>query len=420
MAEFLITLNDGSRLVYATDPAHMTHENGERVDLSRFKFEYKSGDFSSGGQAAFSPDAPIIGKTSPRILKIQLGLGCNFACSYCSQGGQKENASSSEDAHEFSLDWVEHAPEKVEFWGGEPLLYWKKLQILVEKINAKWPEVRKSLVTNGTLLTKDKVDWLFENGFSVAISHDGPGQHLRGDDPLKNQHTLAVWRYLFSKFGERAAINSVLTAENHDLAVLLFWFHDHFKNVRVNVEDIVTDYGGASMSDAQLQAVYESVKKHTSTGLAFVFPRIKWAMLQFMATLANEKPLDGSNQVCGMDRQDQIAVDLHGNVLTCQNAGAESGHKIGTTEDLSSVRLNTSTSYMQRESCRKCPVVHLCYGSCMFLSGKDFESSCRSSFWYNRAILDGVVRLLTGKEVVSVSGWVPKKSSIQSIQVKAI
>lgn len=408
MAQFTLTLSNRECMIYETDGATLTYR-GERVDLSRFSYQYVDAP-SDSDQVPFSPDAPLQGKSGkPRILKIQLGLGCNYSCSYCSQGGQKEEATSTQDAEDFSLDWVDAAPEKVEFWGGEPTLYWKKLEALTAKIDAKWPGVRRSMVTNGTLLTKERVDWLFDAGFTLALSHDGPGQSLRGEDPLEDSAMRELWKYLFQKFGERASINSVLTAGNHDLFDLWMWFEQRLGTVKVNVEDVVTDYGGATMSDEHLKAIYESVRTYAKSGLAMAFPRLRWSMLQFMATLALKKPLLGGHQVCGMDRHDSLAVDLNGNVLTCQNAGAASGHKIGSVEHLGDVSLN-STSYMARPNCTSCPVVHLCYGSCMFLKDADFESSCRSSFWFNLAILEGVVHLLTGETVVNISGWKPAQA----------
>jgi uncharacterized protein len=108
---------------------------------------------------------------------------------------------------------------------------------------------------------------------------------------------------------------------------------------------------------------------------------------------------------------------LKGNVLTCQNAGAESGHKIGRVEDLAAVKLDTAHSWATRPNCHECPVVHLCYGSCMFLNGPEFDSSCEASFYYNRAVIAGIVKLLTGAEVRSISGWKPARKAAFPVQV---
>ena len=389
----------------------MVWGDGSQVDLSKFALKY--GEQYQESQIAFSPDAPVIGKTQPDVLKIQLGLGCNYSCSYCSQGGQVEDKSNAADAAEFlnSLGWLTDEPQKIEFWGGEPMLYWKKIQVLVPALRERFPNARMSVVTNGTLLTPERAQWLYDYGFTIALSHDGPGQSLRGADPFDDAAWLESVRQIFKLFGDRITFNVVITPLNFSLVDTLFWFEQRMGfPVKVNIEDVVTDYGGAQWSQADLDAMEAEVRKHVSSGLALVFPRLRWAVLQFMQSIASSKPLSGSHQICGMDRQDKLAVDLHGNVLTCQNAGAESGHRIGKADALDSVKLDTARSWATRPNCGECPVVHLCYGSCMFLEGDDFESSCRSSFHYNRAVLAGAVHLLTGANVESISGWKPAKT----------
>ena len=66
-----------------------------------------------------SRDTPL-GKTSPRIFKISLGLSCNYACEYCSQRFVARNDETNpEDVTGFmeSLDsWVLSPPEAIEGW----------------------------------------------------------------------------------------------------------------------------------------------------------------------------------------------------------------------------------------------------------------------------------------------------------------
>lgn len=405
MAQFEITTDRGV-FRYETEGARLTDPQGQRVDLSRFAYTYIDG-VPGGDQAAFSRDKPVVGKDdTPKILKIQLGLGCNMSCSYCSQGGQVQESSSTQDAMDFvaSLDWMKGAPDKIEFWGGEPMLYWKKIEAMAPALRARFPDTRFSIVTNGTLLTVPRARFLHKLGFTLAVSHDGPGQALRGEDPFANSEWLEQIRYIFKMFGERICFNSVITPQNTDLVENFLWFSRRIGfPVMVNIEDIVTDYREASWTDAQLEGLAKNIKGYVSSGLALVFPRLRWSVQQFMETLAIEKPLTGSSQVCNMDKRDHLAVDLHGNVLTCQNSGANSGHKIGHVEDLAAVRLDTSTSWAKRPDCPTCPVVHLCYGSCMFLEGEAFKASCHASYSYNRAILEGAIYLLTGATVLGIN-----------------
>lgn len=423
MATFFIETSIG-RLTYNTNPSRLTHDNGARVNMNKFKMPYVDDVEADNDAPEFSPSFPLMGKEQPRVLKIQLGLGCNYTCTYCSQGGQKDEQTSTADASTFieNLDlWLKEAPDKIEFWGGEPLLYWKKLRVLIPALRKKFPEAHFSIVTNGSLLDLNKAAYLFDYGFTMAVSHDGPGQDLRGEDPFENPEWVDMIRKVFKMFGDRITFNSVITPKNFRLLETLFWFENRMGfEVKVNIEDIVTDYGGMRWTDKQLADMEIEIFKAVSSSVAFLFPRLRWSVLQLIESLAIAKPLDGSHQVCGMDRRDQLAVDLNGTVLTCQNAGAESGHKIGHVSDLSAVKLDTSHSWAARPNCRECPVVHLCYGSCMFLDGSEFASSCETSFRYNRAILLAAVKQLTGAEVYSISGWKPERKPVFPIPVVGV
>jgi uncharacterized protein len=145
-----------------------------------------------------SQEAPLR-KTSPRILKISLGLSCNYACEYCSQRFVSRNVETNpDDVNGFleSLDtWVRNPPDAIEFWGGEPLVYIKTLRPLAQALREKFPVARFSVITNGSLLSPDINQWLDDLGFTVSISHDGPGQHVRGPDPLDDPQSRACLLY---------------------------------------------------------------------------------------------------------------------------------------------------------------------------------------------------------------------------------
>ena len=93
-------------------------------------------------------DKPLGKSRAPRVLKIQLGLSCNYACSYCSQAFQIADATVSKlaDVEHFltQLDgWIADAPEKIELWGGEPFLYWAKIKRLVPALARKFGSARE-------------------------------------------------------------------------------------------------------------------------------------------------------------------------------------------------------------------------------------------------------------------------------------
>ena len=139
--------------------------------------------------ARVAKDKPLGKSRAPRVLKIQLGLSCNYACSYCSQAFQIADATVSKlaDVEHFltQLDgWITDAPEKIELWGGEPFLYWAKIKWLIPALAERFPAARFSIITNGSLLDREKLDFIAQYDIAIGISHDGPGQHLRGPDPF--------------------------------------------------------------------------------------------------------------------------------------------------------------------------------------------------------------------------------------------
>jgi uncharacterized protein len=97
-------------------------------------------------------------------------------------------------------------------------------------------------------------------------------------------------------------------------------------------------------------------------------------------------------QKCGMDDERTIAVDLRGNVITCQNVSAAEvskngeSHLGGNLDNYDDVQFTSSTHWSNRKECPECPVLHLCKGACMFLDEKFWDISCANSYSDNVAL----------------------------------
>ena len=420
MADFNVICNDGTRYLYSTDPCQLTDGEGRNVPLDAFGYKYVA-NVEHKRHLAFDKNLPVVSKVTPRLLKIQLGLGCNFKCTYCSQAGQTSEKTESSDVFEFLQgipEWITEPPEQIEFWGGEPLLYWKTLETLIPALRKMYPSTSMRMVTNGVLLTHGKGIWLYKHGVDLVISHDGPGQSLRGKDPFENDRWAEMMRDLVRFFGDRLTFSAVLTPKNYRITETCNWFTSRLPGVNISIEDVVTDYGGVTWQPWQLAEMAEEIEKAVASKLAFAFAGMRYTIIHLLDCLSTGKPLSGSAQTCGMHRKDYIAVDLKGNVLTCQNTGASSGHKIGTVQNLSNVVLNTSTSWANRPNCHKCPVVRQCYGTCMHLSGSNFDSSCASAYRYHKAVLKGFLSILIGKPIASIDGWEPSEKKVIALVTK--
>ena len=99
-----------------------------------------------------------------RIL-IKLGTACNLHCKYCHSGNMN---------YVFNPEILpvlkEMKLQRIAFSGGEPLLYWDTICKIVEYIG---DETEYKIVTNGTLFTKEIVDFCNQHRFKFFISLDG-------------------------------------------------------------------------------------------------------------------------------------------------------------------------------------------------------------------------------------------------------
>jgi len=228
-------LNTGEKKVFSYDPyaGEFLNEDGTDVIIPVEKKHCPA--------PKISKDNPIVGKLSPTVtLSIQMGLSCNYSCSYCLQKYVPHNEDLSiKDVQPF-LDnlntWFTGGDDglgggvRVEFWGGEPLVYWKTLKPLAEGFKKQFPNSYFFIVTNASLMNMEKARWLLENDFGIAISHDGPGQATRGEDPFDNPVVMEslLWLYEGMKqknLGHKFAINPTLSRGNESRVEIGKWFH---------------------------------------------------------------------------------------------------------------------------------------------------------------------------------------------------
>lgn len=144
-------------------------------------------------------------------LCIPVGLACDLECSYCyRQAGKTSVPRLTEKMANYikSLD-----PKKtyvVVISGGEPLLYWKRA---VEIFDLVPKGIYKKIMTNGTHLTQEIVDYLNANDIELHFSHDGAiTQKTRGVDVLEDPKILNLVKQV-----KNMRVHSVIVTGNEDV-----------------------------------------------------------------------------------------------------------------------------------------------------------------------------------------------------------
>lgn len=427
MATFEITLwhpikQENRKVLYNNSNSTLTWDTGEPVIVNAKKQQ------PTGLLANIQKS-----KNNLKTVKIQLGLSCNFECEYCSQRfvphADSTNPNDVDPFVQNMSSWYEGGDDgygagtSFEFWGGEPLVYWKTLKPLAEAIHKKYPNSSFSIITNGSLFDSEKIDWLETYNFVVGISHDGPGQPVRGPDPLEDPKSKESIIELFKRFApkQKVSFNSMINSKNYSRADIQLFFEnfisdnigkEYLQYLHIGEGTFVDAYDEGGIANSLLTEEDEVRYRNYSLnelreGKVQRFSTVNKKVFDFIKTIEDGNLSDNLGQKCGMDKSDNIAVDLNGNVLTCQNVSAVStnpsgiSHHVGHISDLSSVELKTATHWRDREECPKCPVVHICKGACMFLTGDLWETSCNNSF------SDNIVAFTLAIELVT-NGYIPE------------
>jgi uncharacterized protein len=406
------------------------NETNTLSDESGFIYESQQSSSCSGGCSTksvvpFSKDVPLTKSSKVRILKIQLGLSCNYACDYCSQKFvERPKETTPKDIENFmamldSLQFIESDGLKVEFWGGEPLVYWKTMKPLAEALMERFSSWQNkpqfSVITNGSILTEEICAWLYAMGFAVSISHDGPGQSVRGPDPFEDPKVkeTVIDFYNVMKPLNRISFNAMLNNKNMSRKAIHNYFIELTGDEAVplgegGVVDAYDDDGvNNSLNTKQdhfnfRRTAFNDI--HANDG-NIGFGTILQKIDGFTNSLLTHQDAKYLGQKCGMDKEDVIAIDLRGNVITCQNVSAVETAKNGESHlgghitSMNDVQIKTATHWKNRKDCASCPVLHVCQGSCMYLQDKYWETSCDNSY------SDAVV--LFALSIKMITGYIP-------------
>jgi uncharacterized protein len=413
-----------------TKTFHYDNMNNVLTDADGNVFEYpedqRQQNFNKPYKS-FDKNHPLKKAKLISTLKIQMGLSCNYSCDYCSQKFvERQVETSKKDIDDFmekikALHFDEDVGLKVEFWGGEPLVYWKTLKPLAEAIAEKFESWKRKpqfgIITNGSILTDEIIDWLMMMDFSVAISHDGPGQHVRGPDPFddpEKKETILGFRRMMIRLGKHFSFNSMLNSKNQSRKEIYDWFVNLTgdEDVILGEGSLVDAYDEEGISNSLItkqehfqfrqKAFGELYGTQGKIGFRGQLGKID----DFITGVLSHRQSKFVGQKCGMDDEHTIAVDLRGNVMTCQNVSSleisknGESHHGGTLDDYSNVQLKSVTHWSNRKECPECPVLHLCKGACMFLDEKFWDISCSNAYSDNVALFAAGFTLMT-------NGYIP-------------
>jgi len=156
----------------------------------------------------------------PHLHILVLTLRCNHKCVYCQSQAISENNKKTDMSFTIAkkaIDLAFLSTSKnitIEFQGGEPLLNWDVLKKSIEYARKKEKNSDKklslALVSNFSMMDKNKAEFLIENEVSVCTSLDGPKElHNKNRIYLggNSYETTIKWLSYFNKLSENGLYN---------------------------------------------------------------------------------------------------------------------------------------------------------------------------------------------------------------------
>lgn len=152
---------------------------------------------------------------------------CNLDCVYCQANqGTREHNMSSKTAKK-TVDFIFQSPSRaitIEFQGGEPLMNWEIIKEVTEYAFEKNKDAKKDLkitiVTNLSLMDRDKLDFIQKNKISLCTSFDGPKAIHDANRPKKygsNYDDIVKWLDIIKKEYKKIRMNALVTLTKKSL-----------------------------------------------------------------------------------------------------------------------------------------------------------------------------------------------------------
>lgn len=310
-----------------------------------------------------------------------LGEACDFKCRHCVQHPAHNHLK--KHPSNTCIKYIQHLADirpkglkrirstiDLVFFGGEPLLYWDTIKEVVEKLDRD--NIRYTVISNGSRLTQEMVDYLNEHDICFALSNDG-----RQTTKVRDRNLLedGVFLSLFSQI-KKKSIATTVHAYNQDLYDLWAYLDEKVGDLPITYEFLVLNWSMPKDIYEYDYPKWEQTCKQIKENLIKAYKETEGNIghLREAQLFSNQiqrcfRFLDGKAEFpfCGSYRQ-TVNIDLDGNHYLCHNGFQKfaSCEMPGTKVAKEAAMHFTALRVIQNKPCQDCEALPFCHEGCPF------------------------------------------------------
>lgn len=332
-------------------------------------------------------------KPATSICYFILSEQCNLACKYCFLGNNDEKKRHNFSSENMSIETADKAIDffirqmkasgldteeneaAIIFYGGEPLMNFPVLEHVAEKINAlrstekSLKNAELSMVTNGLLLTDERIKRLKELGVSIAISIDGV------TEDANSMRVDLAGNSAFKRIIEALDRCKMLDA-NASLSITLS--EETIKDTQ-NVLKLIDGYGIKSigfniMMSSDTFVLPKSYNEKAAQFLIDEFIELRKRGIYEDRMMRKLKAFTKAQVYfsdCGATGGGQIVIAPNGRVGICHGCLFDKQYFVSNINDEEFVAINdenfiewSKLTPLNNEECYSCPALGICGGGC--------------------------------------------------------
>ena len=325
------------------------------------------------------------------VLFINLGLRCNFSCKYCHQNNFRKSTKVCDFTPtkvEGFLNILKRSKVKMKaiaFWGGEPLVYWKTLKVLIPKVRELYPSVIINFPTNGSLLTREIINFLELYNIGFYISYDGKKTN-RDVSIFDDEKLIEAIRNMNKGL-------SIMPTQNR-ASIPIKQIKDEFKDYKIKLSSIspysiarCNPYNREQADEILIpfekccehsEFIYDVLHSNVSDIKLYrgLLDRFNFILGIYYRGLGVDSV--DVNFCCNSIGKD-ICIDCTGNIFNCMNIPL---HIVGNLLDFSSFNSQSIfKNHLYKNKCLACPYVSCCRGGCPLIHDDEsieFKVNCNN------------------------------------------